>query len=195
MTGIVYDLDEPEVTRFWSRVHRSSGCWEWMGSRTTAGYGNTRLRGRNEYAHRISYRIANGPLEEGLVIDHLCRNRACVRPEHLEAVLQLENVRRGAAPYGAVRTTCRQGHDVTDPANVYKSPRGDRRCRLCASERNTRRTEARRARGDLRKVLHTHCKNGHPFDEANTYITPTGARHCRACTNARARMYREARHG
>lgn len=177
---------------FWSRVAKTDACWEWTGSRTAGGYGNLRAGGGNDYAHRVAYRLAKGPIPQGLVIDHLCRNRACCNPAHLEAVEQRENVLRGASPYGAVRTTCKHGHDITDPANVYTEPGGNHRCRACASIENAKRTEVRRARGDRRKILRTHCIHGHAFDDANTYVTPDGRRKCRTCTNTRARQYRKA---
>lgn len=180
------------MTGFWERVDTSAECWEWLGSRTSGGYGNLRVDGRNDYAHRVSYRLTYGSIPDGLVIDHLCRNRACVRPDHLEAVSAGENVRRGAAPYGPIRHQCKHGHDITDATNVYTAPDGSRRCRVCASERDAERKRQRQARGDLRKVLATHCIRGHRFDAANTYVTPAGHQKCRACNAAHAAARRRA---
>lgn len=177
---------------FWARVAKSDGCWEWTGSITAGGYGNLRRGGRNDYAHRVSYRLSVGEIADGLVIDHLCRNRRCVRPDHLEAVTSAENIRRGAGPYGSVRKVCINGHDITKPENVYTQPNGNHRCQVCASETNAARTMARRAAGDRRKILRTHCINGHAFDDENTYIAPGGTRSCRACARLRAVEYRKA---
>lgn len=184
--------DMPEEERFWAKVRKTSECWEWSGSRTAAGYGNVRLpNGKNGYAHRISYRFLRGGIPDGLVIDHLCRNRACVNPAHLEPVTHAENVRRGAAPYGPVRDKCRHGHDITIPENVYTLPGGNHRCRLCAKTHESRRAEARHERGDLRKILKSHCIRGHEFDEANTHVTRGGHRVCRKCSYIRLKSYRE----
>jgi len=131
------------VAAFWSNVRRSDGCWEWTAGKTAAGYGNLRLPGgRNGYAHRVAYELSLGEIPVGKVLDHLCRNRACVNPTHLEPVDQRENVMRGAVPYGTYRPECRHGHDITDPANVYRRPSGSHLCRICARDRDrTRRAK------------------------------------------------------
>jgi hypothetical protein len=132
--------DPNDVAGFWERVDKSGECWEWTRSLTPAGYGHLRAPGgKYVYAHRRAYELAVGPIPKGLVLDHLCRNTKCVRPDHLEPVTSAENVRRGAAPYGAVRTTCKHGHDITKPENVYTAPRGDNRCRVCMDLSNARR--------------------------------------------------------
>lgn len=71
-------------------------CWEWQGTRR-GGYGRVKILGRLQEAHRASYEYHIGPIPAGLVIDHLCRNRACINPKHLEPVTGLENIRRGEA--------------------------------------------------------------------------------------------------
>lgn len=91
-------------------------------------------------AHRMAYELTRGPILEGLVIDHLCRNKACVNPAHLEAVSQRVNVRRGLL---GSRTACINGHEYT-PENTFIERNGKRRCRTC-QRATDRRRRARRA--------------------------------------------------
>lgn len=71
------------------------GCWNWSGSHTPKGYGRISVSGKAAYTHRESYQLHVGPIPAGLHIDHLCRNRGCFNPDHLEAVTPGENIRRG----------------------------------------------------------------------------------------------------
>lgn len=103
-----------------------SGCWEWTAAMFPNGYGCIAQNGKPRKAHRIVYEFLVGPIPPGLHIDHLCRNRRCVNPEHLEPVTPRENNRRAAA----VRTQCPSGH-AFDSNNTHIDPRGARRCRTC----------------------------------------------------------------
>ena len=102
------------VGRFWNRVEaQSSGCWEWRGKRDR-GYGRFALRtDRFVPAHRFAYELLRGEIPAGLEIDHLCRNRACLNPTHLEAVTHYVNFVRGESPSARVIRTglCRYGHE------------------------------------------------------------------------------------
>lgn len=130
-----------------------NGCWVWTGPLSAGGYAIWHRRGRWASAHRAFYEIYVSSIPEGLVIDHLCRNRACVNPDHLEPVTHDKNVRRGELGWGA-DGLCRQGlHDITDPVNVYvcatEIPQ-KRRCRECRRVATARSKLKRReaARGE-----------------------------------------------
>lgn len=138
------------MDRFWSKVEavHPLGCWEWTGAKVRGGYGRYRLGGggREVMAHRYAYEELVGPIPEGMVLDHLCRNTACVNPDHCEPVTHAENVRRGCS--GAVngarergKTHCPQGHPY-DRANTYTSRAGSRHCRACARQRARHRRAA-----------------------------------------------------
>lgn len=111
----------------------SNGCWPWKGSLTRQGYGNyTGMRHVSTAAHRVVYTLMVGPIPAGLQLDHLCRNRACVNPAHLEPVTHAENVRRAADQDRS--PTCPRGH-LFDEANTYRHSTGSRKCRACAREK------------------------------------------------------------
>jgi hypothetical protein len=78
------------------RVDEETGCWNWVAARDTTGYARILIDGRLQPAHRIAYEIAVGPIPAGFQIDHLCRNKSCINPAHLEAVTPVQNMRRGA---------------------------------------------------------------------------------------------------
>lgn len=101
-----------------------NGCHHWIGTQTQGGYGRVSVApGRTELTHRVACRN----LKPGMQVDHLCRNRACCNPDHLEAVTQQTNIDRGLAAKGKVRRThCKRGHELT-PCNTYPG----RRCRTC----------------------------------------------------------------
>lgn len=115
--------------RFAAKVsYADSGCWEWTAALQSQGYGSFADQGAIHLAHRWSYERHVGPIPDGLQIDHLCRNRTCVNPAHLEPVTQAENRRRGL--YGVLATHCRRGHAMTAD-NTYAHPRGQRVCLTC----------------------------------------------------------------
>lgn len=144
--NFAYDLTDSDVIRFKSKFVElnSEECWLWLGSLNTGGYGllsvsregsKTRLQ-----AHRIAYEQKNGDIPLGLVIDHLCRNRRCVNPNHLEPVTTRENLERGDSwkhempQPQSVKTHCPQGHPYDEEnTKYYTTPEGHthRQCRAC----------------------------------------------------------------
>jgi hypothetical protein len=132
--------------RFWSKVRRTDLCWEWEASHDTRGYGLLWLDRRWIGAHRFAYELLVGRIPEGLELDHLCRNKGCVRPDHLEPVTHRENSIRAVPFKRVVRgyrvTHCKQGHEYT-PENTILY-RGHRSCRACANEANRRYRTRRR---------------------------------------------------
>lgn len=121
---------------FWSKVKFTEACWVWAGSTQRLGYGNFGVKFKSGWrivpAHRWAYEFCVGPIPDGLTLDHLCRVRNCVNPDHLEPVTLRENILRGenmAARY-ARRTHCDKGHEFT-PENTSFHNGGVRRCKRC----------------------------------------------------------------
>lgn len=112
-------------------------CWIWAGGLTTEGYGQIKLDRRVLLVHRVMYERLVGPIPEGLHIDHLCRVRNCVNPDHMEPVTCRENTLRGVGPsaVNATKTHCIRGHEFSE-ANTHVRPNGDRMCRACARMHN-----------------------------------------------------------
>jgi hypothetical protein len=127
--------------RFWAKVEPTGFCWNWTAAREYSGHGMFNLGAeydrRPVRAHRFAYETLVGLIPEGLELDHLCRNRACVNPDHLEPVTHEENMRRGFAPSQALnrRGVCAQGHDTRNDENVFIAKSGRRTCKICAARR------------------------------------------------------------
>lgn len=150
----------PIGVRFWSKVAQTGNvfeCWDWMGSERVKGQGYgqfaTVINGKrkNNAAYRFAYETTIGPIPGGLTIDHLCRNRKCVNPWHLEPVTSTVNTLRSEGPSAknAVATHCVNGHEFT-PENTYgreSRSRGGRVCKTCIFDRKRADRAARKAAG------------------------------------------------
>ena len=128
------------VLRFWSKV-RVVGCWEFDAYHDRDGYALFSDGDRKTVrAHRFAYELLVGPIPEGLVLDHLCRNRGCVNPDHVEPVTSRTNVLRGVE---ATAETCRRGHPF-DECNTYERPSGRRSCKRCKADAQARYVQRKR---------------------------------------------------
>lgn len=129
----------------------AGGCWIWQRSTDRDGYGEGSFRGRKRKAHRLAYEAFTGQIPQGLLIDHLCRVRACVNSAHLEAVTCGENIRRGNS--GTTRKThCKRGHAFAE--HGAEREHGRNRCLLCARGRN-RASYARKRVKEAHKLTET----------------------------------------
>lgn len=134
-------VDQTATDRFWQKVKKTETCWVWLGSVNQGGYGRFRFSGSVWMAHRWLYTLLRGPIPEGLTLDHLCSNRACVNPSHLEPVTLAENIRRGGSPTAINRRKmhCPSGHSYSgDNLIIYRSARY---CRACMRARDGRRSD------------------------------------------------------
>lgn len=150
---MAYD-PRPPIVRFWAYItiqsvsYDDTPCWQWTGH-LDDGYGHIRVNNKQGQAHRFSYEQFRGPIPDGMEIDHLCRNRACVNPAHLEAVTSVVNTLRGEsfAARNARKTHCPSGHPYDD-ANTRIDKRGSRVCRACIR---------RHSRNHYRQKKSRHC--------------------------------------
>lgn len=121
------------LERFKAKVRKTRGCWKWLGRKNWGGYGLFYLDGKQKLAHRVSYEFARDIIPKGLQVDHLCRNRGCVNPSHMELVTPRENTLRGngIAAQHARKTHCIRGHEFTKENTLYAQKRY-RVCKECS---------------------------------------------------------------
>lgn len=131
--------DRTLLTRIFDYTEKNSGvyflnteCWRWTNRLNGHGYGVLTYKGKTQLAHRAVWEAIKGPVPSGLECDHLCRNRWCVNPEHIELISHRENVLRGnsVVAANAKKTQCKNGHEFS-PENTAKDVRGGRVCKTC----------------------------------------------------------------
>lgn len=195
----------PIAERFWEKVRKSSGCWEWTAYRNALGYGAIAYGKprRPVLAHRVAWELTHGAAPSPDVeVCHRCDNPSCVRPDHLFLGSHRDNMldmiakgRRVAAM--EKRTHCPQGHPY-DEANTYRAKSGARLCRACHRDwmrsyaagrrdemkaKNKAWRDQKRIRLAAENAARTHCDAGHALDEANTFLR-LGKRLCLTCRRA-----------
>lgn len=125
------NLDPTGADRLSQNVRPEGECLRWTGAHTPTGYGQMRIGGIVMGVHRVAYKLSRGLIPEGMEVDHLCRVRDCVNPDHLEAVTHRENLRRSMNPHLRFDVTeCIEGHPLSGD-NLYRYPDGRRQCRTC----------------------------------------------------------------
>jgi hypothetical protein len=173
-------VGRPAAERFWSKVDASGVCWEWTAAKTN-GYGRFGVGQRTVQAHRWAWESLVGPISAGFELDHLCRNPACVMPDHLQPVRHAENVQRGAGGWNkASLTHCPRGHPYAGK-NLLVNRAGGRVCRICKRARQRARYQPRP------RIKAPTCPSGHAFTAENTGLTSKGYRYCRECSRQRCR--------
>lgn len=137
--GIAMDV----LRSFVEKIEIVNDCWQWTAATNLSGYGRFYDGDRLVLPHRWSYEFHCGEIPNGMVIDHLCRNRLCCNPAHLEVVSPLENTTRGLTGklnnHNSRKTHCPRGHEYNS-TNTYINKRGGRICRTCNRERSTEKT-------------------------------------------------------
>lgn len=124
------------MDRFFKKVNKTENCWLWLGA-IARGYGVYSVKSKPVKAHRFLWEKVNGPIPYGLVLDHLCRVRSCVNPEHLRIATQRENILcgTGKSAKNAIKTHCSKGHEFTSQ-NTFRPPGrpNTRQCKVCSRE-------------------------------------------------------------
>jgi hypothetical protein len=123
-------MNETQMLNFNKKIEFDlvTGCWNWT-SYTCKGYGRIYLNKKSRRAHRVSYEYWKGKIPKHLVLDHLCRNRRCVNPSHLEAVTLYENMIRSPI-HNINKKKCSHGHPYSE-SNTYRTPDRHRECKIC----------------------------------------------------------------
>ena len=188
------ELNKENKNKIINNIKIGDDCWEWTGGiRNDEGYGYLCFSGMNykkrQVAHRVVYEIFIGDIPDNMDLDHLCRNRKCVNPWHLEPVTRSENVKRGeAGKYQTLRTHCPKGHERNSQntgTRTTKEGKVKHYCKVCSVAVSRAWQLRKYEEKGITPVLNsekTHCPKGHEYSEENTYINPNSkTRTCKTC--------------
>ena len=129
--------DEKIKGKIISNIKVIDNCWVWQGTIINTGYGQISYHNKHYSVHRLSYILYIGEIPEKLELDHLCRNRKCCNPDHLEPVTRKENIRRSPL-HNKNKTHCPQGHEYTHDNTYFTKSRNNRRCKICKKSSNNK---------------------------------------------------------
>lgn len=174
--------------KFWKRVEKTDGCWNWIGAVGQHGYGVFSVNSTPYLAHRFSGKLFFGDID-GKEIHHKCKNRRCVNPKHLQVVDPLRHP-DSIMFLNTLKTHCPMGHPL-EGANLlgYEKSIGKRACRECHRQQKAERyvhLGHRLAGPPLENKSKKSCKYGHPLSGRNLYVTPDGRRQCKICLKRRS---------
>lgn len=179
----------------YSMPEPNTGCWPWFAAIRPDGYGAMAVNGGTQVAHLATYEELVGKVPAGLQLDHKCRVRSCINPEHLEPVTHKINSLRGvgAPAVNARKTSCPKGHPFT-LENTLRDASGWRRCKICKHAYNLEYFPTyNRLRGRAKNPIgfvKTHCKHGHEYGTVNVYVKKNGGRECRICRDNNMQKFR-----
>jgi hypothetical protein len=147
------DITKYDAQTIFGLSEIGNGCWNWRGSLYRNGYGKYGSRGY--MAHRLAYELTKGSVPEDMCLDHTCRNRSCINPDHLEIVTLVENVMRGESLHAlnARKTHCSEGHEFTDKNTYRRQDRETRECKTCRRNATNKHRKESRIR-NWRRITH-----------------------------------------